>query len=237
MATVNALSEKIREATTPGKADITEVLQRIGQVLDQSIEGVLMVKDGPPAIDLSRIDFKALAAKFKHSKAQNLDLERLKAAIRAQLDRLVEANETRVDLRQKFESLIEEYNSGSAQIEQLFLALLDLSRGLSEEEMRHIREQLTEEELAVFDLLTRPGPDLSTEERNEVKKVARQLLATLNDVLTIDWQKTAQARARVRDTIEAALDDGLPRAYTPDVFKMKAGAVFQHVYDKGGRAA
>lgn len=237
MATVNALAEKIREATTPGKADIAEVLQRIGQVLDESIEGVLMTKEGPPAIDLSRIDFKALAAKFKHSNAQNLDIERLKAAIRAQLDRLIQANETRVDLRQKFESLIEEYNSGSAQIEQLFLALLDLSRGLSEEEARHVREQLTEDELVVFDLLTRPGPDLSTDERNEVKKVARQLLATLKGALTIDWQKTAQARARVRDTIEAALDDGLPRAYTPDIFKAKAGAVFQHVYDKHGRAA
>ncbi len=39
-----------------------------------------------------------------------------------------------------------------------------------------MREQLTEEELTVFDLLTRPGPDLTSEERDEVKKVARQLL-------------------------------------------------------------
>jgi type I restriction enzyme R subunit len=112
-----------------------------------------------------------------------------------------------------------------------------LSRSLTDEEARHVREELTEEELVVFDLLTRPGPDLSTEERNEVKKVARQLLTKLTSVLTIDWQKTAQARARVRDTIEAALDDGLPRAYSPDVFKAKAGAVFQHMYDKHSRVA
>ena len=37
--------------------------------------------------------------------------------------------------------------------------------------------------------------------------------------------------------IEAELDDGLPRAYSPDVFKAKAGAVFQHVYDKYSRVA
>jgi len=36
-----------------------------------------------------------------------------------------------------------------------------------------------------------------------VKKVARQLLAKLSGVFTIDWQKTAQVRARVRDAIEA----------------------------------
>lgn len=237
MATVSALSEKIRETMSPEKADIADVLQRIGEVLDRSIEGVLMTKEGPPPINLSRIDFKALEAKFKRSQAKNLDLERLKAAIRAQLDRLIDINETRVDFRQKFETLIDKYNSGSTQIEQLFLELLKLSRGLTDEEARHLREQLTEAELVVFDLLTRPGPDLSADERNEVKKVARQLLAKLTGVLTIDWHKTALARARVRDAIEAELDEGLPRAYSPDVFKTKAGAVFQHVYDKYSRVA
>ncbi len=90
---------------------------------------------------------------------EKLDLERLKAAIRAQLDRPIAVNETRVDLREQFESLIDEYNSGSSQIEQLFLELLKLSRNLTDEEARHVREQLSEEELVVFDLLTRPGPD------------------------------------------------------------------------------
>jgi type I restriction enzyme, R subunit len=165
------------------------------------------------------------------------DLERLKAAIRATLDRMIAANETRVNFREKFEALIESYNAGSTQIEQLFLELLELSRTLTDEEARHVREQLTEQELVVFDLLTRPGPDLSTEERDEVKKVARQLLAKLRSLLTVDWQKTAQARARIRDVIEQTLDDGLPRAYTPDIFKAKAGAVFQHVYERYAMAA
>ncbi|MBK7975404.1 MAG: DUF3387 domain-containing protein [Deltaproteobacteria bacterium] len=75
------------------------------------------------------------------------------------------------------------------------------------------------------------------DERNEVKKVARDLLARIRSILTVDWQKTAQARARVRDAIEQALDDGLPPAYTPDVFKAKAGVVFQHVYERYGIAA
>ncbi len=237
MATVTALSEKIREVTAPEKADIGEVLMRIGQVLDRSIQGVEMLKDGPPALDLSRLDFKALAARFKSSETKNLDIERLKAVIRAQLDRLIAANETRVDFREQFESLIAKYNEGSTQIEQLFLELLELSRTLTDEEARHVREQLTEEELVVLDLLTRPGPELTTEERNEVKKVACQLLARLRGLLTVDWQKTAQTRARVREAIEDALDEGLPRVYTPDVFKAKAGAVFQHVYERYARAA
>jgi type I restriction enzyme R subunit len=159
MSTVAALAEKIRAETAPEKTDIDRGAPRIGEVLDRSIAGAaITTRDGPPAIDLSRIDFKALAAKFKASKTKNLDVERLKAAIRAQLDRLIAANETRVDFREKFEALIEAYNAGSMQIEQLFRELLELTRTLTDEEARHVRENLTEEELVVFDLLTRPVP-------------------------------------------------------------------------------
>ncbi|GEJ55947.1 type I restriction endonuclease subunit R [Anaeromyxobacter diazotrophicus] len=238
MSTVTALAERIRAETTPEQADLTSVLARIGDVLDRSIQAPAEVRDrpGPPPIDLSRIDFNALAARFQASETKNLDLERLKAAIRAQLDKLIAANETRVDLRERFEALIEEYNVGSKQIEQLFHDLLALSQTLTDEQSRHVREQLTEEELVVFDLLTRPGPELTTDERSEVKKVARQLLHRIRGILTVDWRLTAQARARVRSAIEEALDEGLPRAYTPEVFKTKAGAVFQHVYEHASAA-
>ena len=237
MSTIGALADKIGAEVAPDKVDLAEVLRRIGDVLDRSIEGAPMLREVSTQIDLSKIDFVALAARFKDSKTKNLDLARLKAAIRAQLDRMIAVNETRVDLRRQFETLIDAYNAGSTQIEQLFLQLLEMSRSFTDEEARHVREQLTDEELVVFDLLTRPGPDLSTEERNEVKKVATKLLAKLRGILTIDWQRTTQARARVRDAIEETLDEGLPRAYTPDVFKTKAGAIFQHVYERYSRAA
>jgi type I restriction enzyme, R subunit len=236
MSTVTALAEKILAETAPEKADLAVVLARLGDVLDLSIAGT-EIHEGPPPIDLSRIDFQALAKRFADSPTKNLDLERLKAAIRAQLDRLIAANETRVDFRAKFEALIADYNAGSLEIEKFFQALVDLTSTLTAEETRHVREQLSPEELVVFDLLTRPGPDLSTAERDEVKKVARQLLARLRAVLTVDWQKTAQSRARVREAIDESLDDGLPRAYSPEVFRMKAGAVFQHVYERYGWAA
>jgi type I restriction enzyme, R subunit len=67
-----------------------------------------------------------------------------------------------------------------------------------------------------------------------VKRVARQLLGTVRGILTIDWQKTALSRARVRVAIEEALDTGLPASYTKDLFMEKAGAVFRHVYQHYG---
>ena len=46
---------------------------------------------------------------------------------------------------------------------------------MEEEERRAAREGLTEEELAIFDLLTKPEPRLTKTQEIEVKKVAREL--------------------------------------------------------------
>jgi type I restriction enzyme, R subunit len=126
---------------------------------------------------------------------------------------------------------MESYNAGSRSIEELFEELVKLSRNLSEEQQRHVRENMTEEELVIFDILTRPAPELSTEERAEVKKVARELLNRLKQLLVLNWRQKAAARSRLKLAIEDALDSGLPRAYTPDLYRQKCSAVFEHVYE------
>jgi hypothetical protein len=47
----------------------------------------------------------------------------------------------------------------------------------------------------------------------------------------IGWRQRVGSRARVRLAIEDALDDGLPRAYSKEVFETKCSAVFEHVYE------
>ncbi|MBC8252808.1 MAG: DUF3387 domain-containing protein, partial [Ardenticatenia bacterium] len=89
-----------------------------------------------------------------------------------------------------------------------------------------------EEELALFDLLTKPDMQLTEAERQKVKAAARELLEALKrEKLVLDWRKRQQARAEVRVTIEKLLDEGLPKVYTAALFRQKAAAVFQHVYD------
>jgi type I restriction enzyme R subunit len=231
VACLAAIAGAIRAKLNPNPADISAVMGEIVALLDASITGVAMPSGPAPAMDLSKIDFEALRKRFKESKRKNTDLEVLKAAIRAQLEKLIKINKTRTDFREKFEELIESYNSGSRSIEDLFNELIALSRTLGEEQQRHIREQMTEEELVVFDILTRPAPELSAEERAEVKKVAKQLLERLKALLVLDWRKRQSARARVEDAIKDLLDDGLPRAYSTDFYKQKCSAVFEHFYE------
>jgi type I restriction enzyme R subunit len=231
VACLAAIADAIRSTLNPNPADITEVMGDIGALLDASITGATVREKGPPPLDLSKIDFEALARRFKESKRKNTDLEVLKAAIRAQLEKLIRLNKTRADFAEKFEALIESYNSGSRNIEDLFAQLVELSRSLDGEQSRHVREHLSEEELVIFDILTRPAPELSTEERAEVKKVARDLLARLNSLLVLNWRQKSTARSQLRLTIEDVLDNGLPRTFDKPLYEQKCGALFEHVFE------
>jgi type I restriction enzyme R subunit len=103
---------------------------------------------------------------------------------------------------------------------------------LQDEEKRYIREELeSEEELAVFDLLTKPDMKLSKAEQKEVKKIARQLLDTLKkEKLVLDWKKKQQTRADVKVAIAKTLDT-LPEIYSKEIYDEKCDLVYQYVYD------
>jgi type I restriction enzyme R subunit len=228
---IATIADAIRATLNPNPADISEVMGDINMLLDESIVGVTIREQGPPVLDLSKINFEALANRFRGSKHKNTDVEVLKAAIRAQLEKLIQLNRTRADFAEKFEALIETYNAGSRSIEELFEELVKLSRNLSEEQQRHVRENMTEEELVIFDILTRPAPELTTEERAEVKKMASELLNRLKQLLVLNWRQKSAARSQLKLAIEDTLDLGLPRAYTPELYRQKCSAVFEHVYE------
>jgi type I restriction enzyme, R subunit len=230
VAGIGTLAAAIRAKLNPNPPDIATILKQIGELLDDSITGLQIREGGPPAIDLSKINFKALAERFKESKHKNTDLEALKAAIAAKLEKLVRLNRTRADFAETFEALIESYNNGSRNIEQLFEELLKLSNSLDDEQERHVRENLSEEELVIFDILTRPAPELSKAERDEVKKVAKELLSRLNTLLVLNWRQKSAARSTLKLAIEDTLDT-LPSAYDRPLFAQKCSALFEHVYE------
>lgn len=184
---------------------------------------------GEYIIDLSQIDFEALRKRFLDGQ-KNTQIARLKAAISAKLDRMVRFNKSRIDYLEKFQQLIDEYNSGAINIEVFFDKLLVFAKKLNEEEKRGISENLSEEELAVFDLLNKP--DLTDKERRQVKLAAKNLLNVLRgEKLVLDWRKRQQTRADVLLTIRTILDKELPRSYTPDLFQQKCDFLYQHIYD------
>ena len=99
-------------------------------------------------VDLSKIDFDKLKKQFEKSR-KHIEAERLRALLSGKLRRMVRLNKSRMDYYQKFQQLIEEYNSGAKNIDAFFAELVNFAQALTEEERRAISENLNEEELTV----------------------------------------------------------------------------------------
>ena len=116
-------------------------------------------------------------------------------------------------------------------VEAYYNKLLALAGELNVEDQRTLAERLTEEELAIFDLLTHPQIELSDKDKEAIKKVARDLLETLKrEKLVLDWRKKQQARAKVQTTVQTVLDR-LPSVYTKELYSQKCIEVYQHIHD------
>ena len=88
---------------------------------------------------------------------------------------------------------------------------------------------MTEEKLAIFDLLTQPDITLSEKEKHEIKKVAKELLLTLKqEKLVLDWRRRQQTKAAVKVAIEEILAR-LPESYSTEAYQRKCQEVYQHV--------
>ncbi len=230
IALYNELSKQIMSLDP--EADISGVVEGIKDLLDKSISSkgyVIRESKDKKTIDLSKINFEALKKEVE-KKRSGADIERLKNILSFKLKEMVRLNSFRVNYQEKFQELIDDYNRGSINQESFFEELMKLFGDLSEEEKRHIRENLTEEELALFDKLKKPK--LTKKDEIEVKKVAKELLNKIkNDgINAVDWRKKQQIKAQVQREIRDKLDK-LPECYNEEDYNLKCQQTFQHFYD------
>ncbi|MFG0466506.1 type I restriction endonuclease subunit R [Pseudomonas putida] len=228
---ISVIAQKIKALAPP--VDISEVMQQVEELLDRSIAPVPYIikeDDDQPLHDLSQIDFEKLKEKFNQGRKRT-EAEKLRALLSMKLETMLTENPTRKDFMEKFQKLIDAYNSGSLNIEVFFKELVDLTADLQVEDQRAIRENLSEEELALFDILTRPVPELAEKERAQVKKVCKELLETLKaEKLVLDWRKKDRARSDVRRTLEIVFDRGLPESYDEGIYNEKCELAFHHIF-------
>ncbi|RRW51577.1 type I restriction endonuclease subunit R [Stutzerimonas stutzeri] len=228
---ISVIAQKIKALAPP--VDISDVMQQVEELLDRSIAPVPYIikeDDDQPLHDLSRIDFEKLKEKFNQGRKRT-EAEKLRALLSIKLETMLTENPTRKDFMEKFQRLIEAYNSGSMNIEVFFKQLVDLTADLQVEDQRAIRENLSEEELALFDILTKPVPELAEKERTQVKKVCKDLLETLKaEKLVLDWRKKDRARSDVRRTLEIVFDRGLPESYDEGIYNEKCELAFHHIF-------
>lgn len=219
VAVFHTLSDAVKAKLGP--VDISAISARIAELLDEKLEGVAIltpIVEGDTAqgrVDLSGIDFDKLANLFAAS--PKVTAEKLREGAEEQARKLAAVNPTRQHLVERLEKLVASYNAGSVDAEQFFEALRAFIGEMDEEVQRAAREELTEEELAIFDLLTNPEPKLTKSEEQAVKLVARSLLERLRDLTSaIDWVRGQETRGAVWTAIRQRLNE-LPETPYPQV--------------------
>jgi type I restriction enzyme, R subunit len=235
VAAHHVIADAIRNRLGP--ADISKVSAEIEQLLDENIEGVSITapirapQDTEGLVDLSSIDFEKLGSLFARQPKTTVETMKNKAQQRARA--MAARNPTRVHLVDKLEKLVDAYNAGTLDADRFFEALKKLVAEMDEEERRAAREELTEDELAIFDLLTRPEPKLTKAQEIAVKKVARELLQKLPAHLNVlQWRTRQQTRAAVLSEIRVTLNELPEEPYPQALWDQKVDRVWQFVFNR-----
>ncbi|NLF19115.1 MAG: type I restriction endonuclease subunit R [Lentisphaerae bacterium] len=244
--TIEAIYKRLNERRDA--ADVTELLQELQRIVNEAIRAQIpdgtATEDGAGRYyDLSRVDLRRLRDEFANQVRRKATvLADIAQIVEARLEQMLARNPARMDYYKRYQEIIADYNreKDRVTIETTFARLMDLMQGLDAEQRRAAEEGLSEAELALFDLLTKP--ELSKRDRERVKQASQSLLAAVRDAIAPleRWTEKEQTKAIVQTGILDHVFALLPAPlYTPDEKQAVAARVYQHVWEQSvaGRLA
>lgn len=185
-------------------------------------------------IDLSKVDVEALRQEIRTAEYKAIEIDNMKMFIQNALRSMINKNCERIKFSERFQNIIDKYNSGGSENEDYYEQLVKLVEDLKNEDKRASLEGLTEEELEMYDLLIK-GRELTKDEEQRVKLASKNLFIKLtsekNDLFIVDWYKDEQASVNVKSAISNSLDSDLPVSYDKEAFESKVNLLHNHFVD------
>ena len=233
---IEAIYKKLTERRDT--ADVTDLLKQLHRIVNAAILTANVGSDQTEGLtfDLSHIDHERLREEFaKKVSRKATALQDIREIVEQKLAEMLARNPIRMDYQIKYEEIVAAYNAEKdrTSIEETFRLLMELVASLDEEQKRSAREGLTEDELAVFDLLKKEGLDKTARER--VKQASKELLASLQTRLAeVDrfWEKE-QTKGEVLAFIMDEVFMNLPTPpFTDEEKGLVANNVYAHVWQQ-----
>lgn len=227
--------------------DQDEAVERAKKKIDELLDSSILSKgdlaqapkieyiiDPSKQIDLSKLDFAVLRAEFPRKEYKNIQFADLRELLEIKLNQMLAQNKTRGSFLANFQKIIDDYNSGSVSIDEAYEELLRQAEAMDEEAKRAAKNEMSEEELELFDLLKKEK--LTKEEEKSVKLAAHTLLEKLfdakNKILIQEWHKEKSTQEKVRREIQLILGQYLPEtSYDRMIFSQKVDVTFQHFFE------
>ena len=233
---IEAIYKKLMERRDT--ADVTTLLKELHRIVNEAIRTQEPGDDQAEGLtfDLSQIDMEKLRDEFmKKARHKATALHDIREIIEQKLAEMLARNPTRMDYQQKYEEIVADYNreKDRVTIEETFRRLTELMDELDAEQKRAVEEGLSEDELALFDLLNKDN--LSKAERERVKQASRSLLASIKTRLSElerFWEKE-QTKADVQVFILDEIYASLPTPpFTGEEKTSVANNVYAHVWQQ-----
>jgi len=230
---LEAIYKKLEERRDT--ADVTQLLKELHKIVNEAIRAQAPGDDqiDSKLFDLSRIDLEKLRDEFaKKVKRKASALQDIREIVEKKLEQMLQRNPQRMDYYKRYSEIVADYNrqKDRVTIEETFAKLMDLARSLDAEQRRAAEEGLSEDELALFDLLQKDS--LSRADRERVKLASRSLLNSLFRLIVPleRWTEKEQTQAEVEVFILDHLFQVLPTPpFTADEKQAVAKRVYQHV--------
>ncbi len=219
-------------------ADVSALLKVLHRIVNQAIATHAPGADQASGltVDLSHIDIDKLRKEFARKVRRKATvIEDIRQIVEAKLAQMLAANPLRMNFEKKYQEIIAAYNADKdrATVEETFRRMTDLIASIDEEQMRAVRLGLTEDQLAVFDLLSRGS--LSGAALEQVKQESRTLLAEVQKLIAplAQWTEKEQTQAEVEVFILDHVYQALPDPpYTEDDKRAAAALVYRHVWQQ-----
>ncbi len=233
---VEAIYKKLTERRDT--ADVTELLKELHRIVNEAIRTQAPGDDQAEelTLDLSQIDMEKLREEFaKKVRHKATALQDIREIVEQKLAQMLAGNPSRMDYQQKYEEIVADYNRDKDRvtIEETFRRLIELVDELDAEQKRAVEEGLSEDELALFDLLKKDN--LGKAERERVKQSSRDLLAAIKARLAeLDhfWEKE-QTKAEMQVFILDELFDSLPTPpFAVEDKQAVASDVYTHIWQQ-----
>jgi len=233
---IEAVYKKLQERRDT--ADVTEVLKELHRIVNEAIRAAAPGDDHAEGltVDLSKIDFERLRDEFANrARRKHAALHDIREVVEARLSQMLVHNPLRMDFYKRYQEIIADYNreKDRATVEATFAELVKLATNLNNEQRRVAEEGLSDDELALFDMLFKEK--ISKTDRERLKQASRGLLSSLRNLLgpMQDWTQKAATQAEVKIFILDSLYKSLPRPpFTESDTEQIAARVYDYVWQR-----
>jgi type I restriction enzyme R subunit len=233
---IEAIYKKLTERRET--ADVTALLKELHRIVNEAIRTQTPGEDQAEGLtfDLSKIDLEKLRDEFaKNVRRKATALQDIRDIVEQKLVDMLPRNLMRMDYQVKYEGIIADYNNETDRttIEETFRRLVELVQSLDEEQARAARENRSDDELAMFDLLQRDH--LTKADRERMKQASREMLVSIKALLADlnRFWEMQQTKAEVETFILNEIFMKLPSPpFTAEEKKLVADNVYAHVWQQ-----